>query len=80
MPGTKNMFIGSGFAILGLLITGITYATAPGGFFVIAYGAVFVGVVQFIYGLFQYVFYYLKSPAAKAKVHADATVTAICRP
>ena len=76
MPGTKNMKMGSGWVVFGLLITGITYAIAPEGYYVVAYGAVVVGGIQLIIGLIQYLNYIIKGPEGKARAHANATLTA----
>ncbi|HVZ16792.1 MAG TPA: TerB family tellurite resistance protein [Terriglobales bacterium] len=64
-------------AAMGLLITSITYAAKPGGYFVVLYGAVLVGGFQAITGLFQVIGYKLKSPEGKAKTQAQASVTAV---
>jgi len=77
MPGTRNMLVGFCLASIGMTITGVTYAFKPGGHFIIAYGAVFVGGCQLLLGLFEWAAYRLKGPKARAQAHAQATATAI---
>jgi len=60
--GAFNMFMGFGICLLGLIITGATYALAIGGKFIVAYGAIAVGGIQLLIGLAQYVF---SPPGAK---------------
>jgi hypothetical protein len=51
----EQMLQGGGIAIIGLLITGITYWLASGGgIYVVATGAIFVGGLRFLMGLVQY--------------------------
>jgi hypothetical protein len=51
----KDMLIGAGFCIVGLIITIATYTTAAssrgGGTYVIAWGAIIFGALQFFRGL-----------------------------
>ncbi len=55
MPGTKNMIAGALWAVGGTLVTVVTYsATSGGGTYVVAYGAIIFGGIQFVIGLFQY--------------------------
>lgn len=77
MPGSRRMITGASMAAVGALFTAITYAAKPGGFVVVAYGAVLVGGCQFLAGLFQLIGYKLKSPEGKAKAQAEASMTAI---
>jgi predicted metal-binding membrane protein len=56
-PGTKNMGTGFVWFIGGSLFTFLTYLVAQGsggGIYVVTYGAIIVGAVQFLAGLFQY--------------------------
>lgn len=76
MPGSTNMLMGLGCAVLGLVITGATYAIAPGGVYVVAYGAIFVGGFQFLVGFFQFVAYQMKGPEARNQAQAEASVAA----
>jgi uncharacterized tellurite resistance protein B-like protein len=77
MPGTRNMLYGLGWAVLGLVVTGVTYAVAPGGHYIVAVGAIVVGGIQFLVGLFQFALYKLKTPAGREKAHAKAAITTI---
>ena len=54
--GKKKMLYGALWFIGGLIVTGMTYAAASrsGGTYVITYGAVIVGAVQFIRGVLEY--------------------------
>ena len=42
-PGIQNMIHGAGWLVLGLIVTGATYAIAPGGYYIITSGAIFFG-------------------------------------
>lgn len=77
MPGILNMLIGIALAGIGLLIMGAKFASALGGFFVVAYSAVVVGGIQLVFGLYQFVSYHVKGSDGKAKAHADAPTKAI---
>ena len=77
MPGISNILIGIALAGIGLLIMGIKFANELGGFFVVAYGAVAVGGIQLVFGLYQFVRYHVKGSAGKTKGHADAPTRAI---
>ncbi|SES98103.1 hypothetical protein [Thalassotalea agarivorans] len=51
----KNIGIGALWCLGGLAVTGATYSAASGGgTYVVAYGAVVIGAVQFLIGLVQY--------------------------
>ncbi|HEU0206556.1 MAG TPA: hypothetical protein VFQ74_07690 [Pseudolysinimonas sp.] len=51
-PGMTMMLWGFGVAIVGVVITGVTWATAaPGGTFVVAWGAILFGTIRGIIGL-----------------------------
>jgi hypothetical protein len=53
--GKKKMIFGALWFIGGLVFTGASYAAASGGgTYVIAYGAVIFGIVQFIRGVLEY--------------------------
>lgn len=51
----KNMLYGALWCIGGLLVTALTYAAASegGGTYVVTWGAVIFGAIQFFKGLFQ---------------------------
>lgn len=52
--GNKNMLYGALWCIGGLLVTILTYSAASdGGTYVVAWGAVIFGAIQFFKGLFQ---------------------------
>jgi hypothetical protein len=51
-PGMTMMLWGFGVAIVGVIITGVTWATAaPGGTFVVAWGAIIFGTIRGIIGV-----------------------------
>ena len=77
-PGTKNMGMGALWAIGGTVVTVVTLSSASaGGTYVVAYGAIGVGAVQFVIGLVQYLGYQSKSPEQKEAAQADAALTAV---
>lgn len=52
--GIKTVAIGVGFFVLGIIITGVTYATAaPGQTFVVTTGLFLIGVFNMARGLFR---------------------------
>ena len=52
--GNKNMLYGALWCVGGLLVTILTYsAVSDGGTYVVAWGAVIFGAIQFFKGLFQ---------------------------
>lgn len=55
MSGLRNMGIGLLIGLIGVCVTAGTYLVAdPGGTFVLAWGAVGVGGLSFVYGAFQF--------------------------
>lgn len=51
-PGMTMMLWGFGVAIVGVIVTGVTWATAaPGGTFVVAWGAILFGTIRGIIGV-----------------------------
>ena len=52
--GNKNMMYGALWCVGGILVTVLTYSAASdGGTYVIAWGAVIFGAIQFFKGLYQ---------------------------
>jgi hypothetical protein len=52
--GKKNMLIGATWCIGGILVTAMTYQTATGGgHYIVAWGAILFGAIQFLRGLAQ---------------------------
>ncbi|MCE9534168.1 MAG: hypothetical protein K8T89_24075 [Planctomycetes bacterium] len=53
--GKKNMLYGALWCIGGILVTALTYGAAAdgGGKYVVAWGAILFGGIQFIHGLMQ---------------------------
>mgnify|MGYP007059382643 CR=1 FL=1 len=50
--GVNDMVVGAIIALIGIVITGVTFALAEGGgTFVVAYGAIIFGGIQFFKGL-----------------------------
>lgn len=80
MPGLGNILIGFGIAFVGTVITFATYSAASGGgTYVVAYGAIIVGGLQFVMGLFQLLFYALRGSKGREQHHADVGVRVIVR-
>lgn len=54
--GLNNMKVGAMWAVGGLVITGVTYSMASeqGGTYVVTWGAIVFGAIQFFKGLYQY--------------------------
>ena len=56
MEGTRNMLFGALWLIGGVAITAATYSKASGGGqYIVTYGAIVFGGIQFMVGLFQFV-------------------------
>ena len=52
--GNKNMLYGALWCVGGLLVTILTYSAASdGGTYIVAWGAVIFGAIQFFKGMFQ---------------------------
>jgi hypothetical protein len=50
-PGATQMLWGFGVAVIGVIVTGVTWAiAAPGGTFVVAWGAIVFGTIRGIMG------------------------------
>lgn len=78
--GTKNMGLGLLWFIGGSLVTLVTYeAASGGGHFVVAYGAILVGGIQFIAGLFQYISHERQSPIDRLLPLATLELKALLR-
>lgn len=54
--GLKNMGFGALWCVGGLVVTGATYSAASsgGGTYIVTWGAIVFGAIQFIQGLIQY--------------------------
>ncbi len=53
--GQRDMIIGGLVCVVGILITAITYSSAEGGgTYVVAWGAIVFGAIQFFRGLYKY--------------------------
>ena len=80
MPGIQNIVMGGLFLVVGLIITGATYAAAsPGGTYVVTTGAIAVGAIQLVIGLGQAGFYAARGPEGRAKHHAQVGTRVIAR-
>ena len=52
--GVNNMLFGAIWCVGGIVVTAVTYqAASNGGHYIIAWGAVLFGAIQFLRGLFQ---------------------------
>jgi hypothetical protein len=49
----KQIWAGLVLLFIGLVITGVSMAIAPGGFFVVTYGAIVVGIVRIVGGIWK---------------------------
>ena len=52
--GIRSMIYGALLFIGGIVVTGVSYAAARDGTYVISVGAIIVGIVQFIKGVMEY--------------------------
>jgi tellurite resistance protein len=78
VPGTKHMGMGALWAIGGTVVTVVTLSAASGGgTYVVAYGAIGIGAIQFVIGLVQYMGYQSKSPDEKDAAQADVALTSV---
>jgi hypothetical protein len=57
--GMENMFRGAFYCIAGIVVTAVTYAIAPGGYYIVMAGFIFFGAIQFLRGVWQAVGGYL---------------------
>jgi uncharacterized tellurite resistance protein B-like protein len=78
-PGLNNMVIGAGIAALGLIATVGSYNLGFGGRFVVAYGAILVGLVQFSVGAVQYTVHASRSLEQRAKHSKQAAYNGLVR-
>jgi hypothetical protein len=55
MHGLRNMAIGGVICLVGILVTAATYGAAShgGGHYIVAWGAIVFGGLQFLRGLFE---------------------------
>lgn len=79
MPGIGNITIGLGICLVGIVITAATYAAAPGGYYVVAYGAILVGGLQFLAGAFEWLRHAISSKESKATHHAGVDINVLLR-
>ena len=79
-PGTRNIGLGLLWFVGGSLVTMITYGAAGGGgHYVVAYGAILAGAVQFFVGLFQYGSFAAQSPMDRLLPRATPELKALLR-
>lgn len=71
--------MGIGIAAIGLAITGLTFAIAPGGYFVVAYGAVLAGGIQFVIGLYQLLASKLRGRITRAEDRLSTDIAVVIR-
>ncbi len=77
-PGEKNMVTGLGVAALGAVVTAATYEMASGGgVYVVAYGAIIGGAIQFIIGLVQFIGSATMTPERRDRESAKLLVQTI---
>lgn len=60
MPGVRNMVIGAVAVVLGGLITAALVSNSPGRAAMVPGGAIVIGSIQFLIGLFQFMAHHLK--------------------
>lgn len=79
-PGARNMGLGFLWFAGGVIITWVTYTAASGGgTYVITYGAILVGAIQFIIGLVQFLTYQAKGPEGKTHHHMEVSLRALAQ-
>lgn len=78
-PGSRNMYSGLIWAVAGVLLTALTFELFEWEGGVLFYGAVIVGVIQSIVGVFQRLQYATLSPERKQEVHAEAGLVTLIR-
>jgi uncharacterized membrane protein YebE (DUF533 family) len=78
-PGTYNMGMGAAIGGIGAIVTAGTYAVAPGGHFVVAYGAILVGAIQIVLGFFQYLAFAAGISQPKEEHYTNIEIRALIR-
>lgn len=73
------MFFGAAWLVTGVVLTALTYWIFDWKGGVLFYGAVIVGSIQFLVGVFQRLHYATLSDSAKANVHAQAALVTLLR-
>jgi hypothetical protein len=53
VAAARQIWAGFLMLFIGLVITGVTMAIAPGGFFIVTYGAIAMGIVRMIGGIWK---------------------------
>jgi hypothetical protein len=72
-PGVRAMVVGLCVCIAGIVITAVTYSAASnGGHYIVAWGAVLFGGLQFLRGVFEFLKHSAQSPADKALANTTA--------
>ena len=71
-PGLRNIFLGLLCCVIGIAVTAATYSIARGGIYMVAWGAVFAGVILTGVGAVQMLKHKMRSPVDR--VLPDATV------
>jgi hypothetical protein len=67
------MAVGLAVCVVGIVITAVTYSAASnGGHYIVAWGAVLFGGLQFLRGAFEFVKHLVASPADKALANTTA--------
>lgn len=78
-PGLPNIILGLIWITGGGLVTVLTHALAPEGYYLITLGLVFVGAIQLLWGLWQFLSFQFKSPEDKARYRAEIELRALVR-
>jgi hypothetical protein len=55
MMALKQIWSGVGALVVGVLITWVSFMIAPGGFFIVTYGLIAVGILRIVGGLWRLV-------------------------
>ena len=78
-PGTRNMTLGITWLIIGVVLTVGSYLLFQGAGGILFYGAILVGCIQYVIGVFQRIGYSMMSDERKAVKHAEAQVITLLR-
>lgn len=78
-PGSQNMTLGLVWLIGGALLTAGSFSLFDGEAGVLFYGAILVGGIQFVVGVFQRMHYATMPENKKAQIHAEASIITLLR-
>lgn len=79
MPGLRNMLMGVGWFLIGVVLTVLSFAMPLDGVSVLFWGAMVAGPIQFVVGLVQWLGYQVKGPQAQRETQLVETYRAVVR-